>query len=120
MAALTGDMTSSCGGQCQLFLMAASTDIMLRQFEFEVMGRVTLLAGNPGVQPVVCWSLMTAAATPRDRVLLSGSGMRVVAGQAGGSVNTPGVIGVDVPVALRAGGRRRALHVVGGVAAGAD
>lgn len=120
MAVLTGDVTSPCRGQCQLLLMAALTYIMLRQTEFEVMGRMTLLAGDPLVKPVVSGGLMTAAATPRDHALLSGSGMRVVAGQTGGSRNTLRVIGVDVPVTLGAGGRRRGLHVMRRVAVGAD
>jgi hypothetical protein len=97
--------------------MAPLAELVIGQLDLEMMRRVTLLASNRGVEGMVCGgNLMATAATACNQLFLPASGMRIVAGQTGGASDAFGMIGVNVPVALGAGGGRAAAHVVRRVA----
>jgi hypothetical protein len=117
VTALTSGVTDTLRAQRELLLMAPLAEMLICQVDLEVMRRMALLAGNPGVEGMVCGgNLMATAATPCNQLFLPTSGMRIVAGQTGGARDAFGMISVNVPVALGAGGGGSAAHVVRRVA----
>jgi hypothetical protein len=117
VAALACRVTDTLRGQGELLLMTPLAQVMLRQGDLEMMGRVTLLAGNSCVKGMIRGGdLMAVSTAPGDHLFLPRARMWIVAGQACGTRDALGMIGMDVPMALGASRSWIAAHVVRGVA----
>jgi hypothetical protein len=117
VTALACRVTDTLRAQGKLLLMTPLAQVMLRQGDLEMMGRVALLAGNSGVESMIGGGdLMAASAATGDHLFLPGARMWIVAGQTSSARDALGMIGMDVPVALGASRGRSAAHVVRRVA----
>ena len=121
MATLTRSVTHARGSQRQFLLVAIRTRDVLRLREFEVVRRVTALAGDARVKIVLGrGNLMTTAATLRERVFLHPRRVRFMAGDACPASDPLWVIRMHVRVALRTRCSRVVANVVRRMAIGAQ
>jgi hypothetical protein len=118
MAGLARGVTHARRRQRHFLLMAACTHGVLLQRDREMVSRVTALARDARVKVVISrCDAMTTAASTRYGTRLVVRRVWLMARHAGPVGDAFGVIGVDVRVALHAGGARVAANVVRGVAA---